>query len=185
MNTQHRINGHVYVITTTVVDWIDIFTRPAYKHIVLESLSYCIANKGMEVYAWVLMTNHLHLLVGITGENTVSDIMRDFKKFTSKKLIDTLQQEYTESRKEWMLDRFEFSGRNDKKIKNFRFWQEGTDMLSIRICSSRLLRRICDYGCSEDLSRIICNRIWLKFQSFFVYKYCWILNIKNKCLLST
>ena len=131
MKIQHRINGKVYFITTTVVDWIDLFTRPVYKHVVLESLNYCIQNKGMEIYAWVLMTNHLHLLIGVTGENSVSDIMRDFKKYTSKKLIDTLQHEVTESRREWMLDRFEFSGRNDKKIKNFRFWQEGTDIQEV------------------------------------------------------
>lgn len=131
MNIQHRINGQVYFITTTVVDWIDLFTRPVYKHVALESLNYCIQNKGIEIYAWVLMTNHLHLLAGITGQNSVSDIMRDFKKYTSKKLIDTLQHEVTESRREWMLDRFEFSGRNDKKIKNFRFWQEGTDIQEV------------------------------------------------------
>ena len=47
MNIQHRINGKVYFVTTTVVDWIDLFTRPVYKHIVLESLDYCIQNKGM------------------------------------------------------------------------------------------------------------------------------------------
>ena len=82
MKIQHRINGKVYFITTTVVDWIDLFTRPVYKHVVLESLNYCILNKGMEIYAWVLMTNHLHLLIGVTGENSVSDIMRDFKKYT-------------------------------------------------------------------------------------------------------
>jgi REP element-mobilizing transposase RayT len=131
MHIQHRINGQVYFITTTVVDWIDLFTRPVYKHIALESLNYCIQNKGIEIYAWVLMTNHLHLLAGITGQNSGSDIMRDFKKYTSKKLIDTLQHEVTESRREWMLDRFEFSGRNDKKIKNFRFWQEGTDIQEV------------------------------------------------------
>jgi REP element-mobilizing transposase RayT len=131
MNIQHRINGKVYFITTTVVDWIDIFTRPVYKHIVLESLNYCVENKGIEIYAWVLMTNHLHLLIGVVGANTVSDIMRDFKKFTSKKLIYILQHEVTESRRDWMLDKFEFSGRNDKKIKNFRFWQEGTDIQEV------------------------------------------------------
>jgi putative transposase len=131
MDIQHRINGKVYFITTTVVDWIDIFTRPVYKHIILESLTYCQNEKGMEIYAWVLMSNHLHMLVGVNEGIEVSDIMRDFKKFTSKQIIQTLQQEITESRREWMLDRFEFSGRNDKKIKNFRFWQEGTDIQEV------------------------------------------------------
>ena len=41
MDIQHRINGEVYFVTDTVVDWVDIFTRPIYKHIVIESLQYC------------------------------------------------------------------------------------------------------------------------------------------------
>ena len=131
MDIQHRITGEVYFVTDTVVDWVDIFTRPLYKHIIIDSLSYCQKEKGLLIYAWVLMTNHLHMIVGRNGENKVSDIMRDFKKFTSKEIIRTLQVEPTESRREWMLNRFEYAGKNDKKIKNYRFWQEGNDAQEI------------------------------------------------------
>ncbi len=115
----------MYFITTTVIDWIDIFTRPQYKHIVLESLEYCQKHRGLEVYAWVLMPNHLHAIVSAKDETTVADIMRDFKKFTSKKIIEILKDDEKESRREWMLDRFRFVGKNDNKIKNFRIWQDG------------------------------------------------------------
>ena len=54
-----------------------------------------------------------------------------FKRFTSKKIIETIKTEITESRSEWMLNRFEYSGKNDKKIKNYRFWQEGNDAQGI------------------------------------------------------
>ena len=64
-------------------------------------------------------------------ENKVSDIWRDFKKFTIKEIICTLLLENTESRKEWMLNRFKYSGKNDKKIKNYRFWQERYDAQEI------------------------------------------------------
>ena len=131
MDIQHRINGKVYFVTDTVVDWVDIFTRPIYKHIVIESLQYCQEHKGLIIYAWVLMSNHLHAIVGTTGENTLSDIWRDFKKFTSKEIIATIKTEISESRSEWMLNRFEYSGKNDKKIKNYRFWQEGNDAQGI------------------------------------------------------
>jgi len=87
MDIQHRINGEVYFVTDTVVDWVDIFTRPIYKHIVIESLQYCQEHKGLIIYAWVLMSNHLHPIVGSEGEAKVSDIWRDFKKFTSKEII--------------------------------------------------------------------------------------------------
>jgi len=131
MDIQYRITGEVYFVTDTVVDWVDIFSRPTYKHIITDSLKYCQEQKGLLIYAWVLMTNHLHMIVGSTGENKVSDIMRDFKKFTSKEIIRTLKSDIQESRRIWMLNRFEYAGRNDKKITNYRFWQEGNDAQEI------------------------------------------------------
>jgi REP element-mobilizing transposase RayT len=73
--------------------------------------------------AWVLISNHLHVIVGSNGQERVSDIWLDFKKYTSKKIIETFKAEITESRSEWVLNRFEYSGKNDKKIKNYRFRQ--------------------------------------------------------------
>lgn len=125
MNTAHRVLDELYFVTSTVVDWIDIFTRPKYKHIILESLSYCQEKKGLKIYAWVLMSNHIHLIVSSANEASVSDILRDFKKFTSKRILAELEIDPKESRREWMLDRFRFAGANDKKISKYRFWQEG------------------------------------------------------------
>ena len=76
-------------------------------------------------------SNHLHTIVGSTGENKVPDIWRDFKKFTSKEIIRTLLVENTESRREWMLNRFEYAGKNDKKNKQYKFWQDGNDAQEI------------------------------------------------------
>lgn len=125
----------VSFVTNTVVDWGDVFTRLQYKQIVVESLRYCQQNKGLTVYAWVLMTNHLHLLVGIKPElhkydynrfaHLLSGVMRDFKKYTSKQVVEAIKDNPHESRKEWMLDRFRYSGAEGKKIKEYRFRQEG------------------------------------------------------------
>ena len=131
MDIKNRIEGEVYFVTDTVVDWVDIFTRPIYRHIIIESLEYCQKEKGLIIYAWVLMTNHMHMIVGSNGLNKVSDIMRDFKKFTSKQILHTLLNEIGESRRDWMLNRFEYAGKNDKKITNYKFWQEGNDAQEI------------------------------------------------------
>ena len=84
-----------------------------------------------DVCSWVIMTNHMHMIAGSHGENKISDIMRDFKKFTSKKILQTLLIESGESRRDWMLNRFEYAGKNDKKITNYKFWQEGNDAQEI------------------------------------------------------
>lgn len=127
MNFGNKITKELYFVTDTVVDWVDIFTRPKYKHIVIESLSYCQKHKGLVIYAWVLMSNHLHAIVSANGQQSVSEIWRDFKRHTSKEIVASLEQDPQESRRSWMLNRFEYAGRDDKKIKKYRFWQEGND----------------------------------------------------------
>ena len=127
MNITNKINKDLFFMTDTVVDWVDIFTRPVYKHTILESLQYCMQQKGLIVYAWVLMSNHLHTIVSCEENVKISDIWRDFKKFTSKKILETLENDVAESRRKWMLDRFEFRGRYDKRITNYKFWQDGNN----------------------------------------------------------
>ena len=83
-----RILSELYFVTTTVVDWVDIFTRPKYKHIVIDSLAYCQQRKGLHIYAWVLMSNHLHMIISVDGQQTVGDVMRDFKKYTSRQVLE-------------------------------------------------------------------------------------------------
>ena len=113
-------------ITTTVIDWMDVFTRPAYKHIVLDSLKFCQEHKSLEIYAWVLMTNHLHIIADATKDDIcIGDIMRDFKKFTSKRIVDAIHNNPQDSRKDWLMDKCWFRGSNDHKISDFKFWQDG------------------------------------------------------------
>jgi len=109
-----------YYLTFTVVGWIDIFSRKIYKDIIIDSLKYCQQNKALNIFAYVIMTNHLHLLINCDEKN-LSDIIRDFKKFTSKKIIATIKTE-KESRREWMLNLFSFEATKHSRNKNFQFW---------------------------------------------------------------
>ncbi|HOX81759.1 MAG TPA: transposase [Chryseolinea sp.] len=72
-----------YFITFAVESWVDVFTQQAYKDIILDSLRFCQKEKSLIVYAWCLMTNHIHLIVGRDGEETIDSIIRNFKKYTS------------------------------------------------------------------------------------------------------
>lgn len=113
----------LYFMTFTVVNWIDVFTRKDYKFIITDSLNYCIANKGLEVYAWVLMSNHLHLIIKAKEGYMISPIIRDLKKFTSKQIVQKIQ-EIGESRKEWLLDKFNFEARKTRRAENYKFWKD-------------------------------------------------------------
>ncbi len=76
-------------------------------------------------------SNHLHMIISSEVEGDTSNIMRDFKKFTSKEIIKELKYDNQESRKEWMLNHFAYAAKNDKKIKDYKFWQDGIDVQGI------------------------------------------------------
>ena len=85
MSHQYRIRNNdndIHFLTFTIVDWVDVFTRLEYKQLIIDSLQYCCAHKGLEIYAYCLMTNHLHLLASAKENFKLPDIVRDFKKFT-------------------------------------------------------------------------------------------------------
>ena len=86
-----------HFITFTVVDWIDVFTRQTYRDIVIESLDYCIKNKGMILFGYVIISNHIHMIIQ-SQEATLSDLIRDFKKFTAKSILEKIQNS-SESRR--------------------------------------------------------------------------------------
>jgi putative transposase len=136
------VPGGLYFLTMTVVDWVDIFTRPVYKHIMVDSLRFCQEKKGLELYAWCLMSNHMHLIATATGDNNLSDILRDYKGFTSRQIIAAIQEE-PESRRQWLLHRFAFSAKTDPKVRHFKFWQDGYD--AKEITSNQFLQQKLDY----------------------------------------
>ncbi|PTB90680.1 transposase [Marivirga lumbricoides] len=120
----------LYFVTFTVVAWIDVFTRSAYKIEIVDSLNYCVKSKGLEVYAWCLMSNHIHLIISAKEGYNLSDIIRDFKKFTAKKVLNLIETE-PESRREWMLNLFKYAGRNLNNIKTYKFWKAGSHAVDL------------------------------------------------------
>ncbi|RYY20415.1 MAG: transposase [Cytophagaceae bacterium] len=92
----------LYFLTFTAVSWADIFTRPVYKDLLIDSLRYCQQHKGLGLYAYCLMTNHLHLIARAAEGYELSDIVRDFKKFTARALFKELEHLPTESRRSWL-----------------------------------------------------------------------------------
>ncbi|PWS27522.1 transposase [Pedobacter yonginense] len=113
----------LYFVTITVVGWIDAFTRKELSYVIIDSLKFCQEKKGLILYSWCLMPSHLHMIVSAKEGNRLSDIIRDFKKFTSKRIISTLK-EINESR-DWLLDKFSFAAKTHSKSKEFKFWQDG------------------------------------------------------------
>ncbi len=114
----------IHYITFAVVEWVDVFTMQAYKDIVLESLRYCQQEKGLVIYSWVIMSNHIHFIVSAKEGFELSSILRDFKKHTSVKIIQAIERNETESRREWMLSIFKQAGKHNSRNTSYQFWRQ-------------------------------------------------------------
>ncbi|MDE5423150.1 transposase [Ancylomarina sp. DW003] len=167
MGIRNKISeGYCYFLTLTVVDWVDVFTRPNYKHIIVDSLRYCQKEKGLILYGWCLMSNHLHLIAQADENNHLSDILRDLKKYTSKQIIKAII-ENPESRRDWMLDRFRFAGKFKKNV-TYKFWQDGNEAKEIH--TSEFLIQKLEYIHNNPVkAEIVDNPIDYKYSSAINY----------------
>ncbi len=126
MSTKYKATmpDKAYFITTTTVGWVDVFTRVNQKQAIIDALKYCQQNKGLEIFAYCLMPSHLHVICSAKDELLLSNIMRDFKKFTSQKIISLILNE-PESRREWLLSIFKNACAHLKREQVYKVWQDG------------------------------------------------------------
>jgi len=132
----------LYFVTFTVVNWVDLFIRDRFREIFYESTNFCIANKGLEVYAYCIMTSHIHLIIG-TSQQPLSEIVRDWKSFTSKKIRECIESGNFESRKDWILHRFKYNGLINSRNKHFQLWQQKSH--PIMLDNDQLIDQKLDY----------------------------------------
>jgi putative transposase len=140
----HPAKGACYFLTFNTVDWVDIFIRPVYKQIIVHSLNHFIEHKGLTVYAWCLMTNHLHLLAQAEENGVIAEIEKEYKSFTTKKILEAIHTE-PEVRRQWMLRRFEHIGNRLGFKKKFYVWQRPSNPLYIDLDKKDLLVERFDY----------------------------------------
>ena len=126
MSTKYKATTteEAFFITITIVGWIDVFTRLSQKDAIIKALQYCQIHTGLEIYAYCLMSNHIHLLCKGVNEFVLSDVIRDFKKFTSKQIIKIIVAE-PEIRREWMLNYFQQACDHLKREQHYKVWQNG------------------------------------------------------------
>ncbi len=107
-----------YFCTLSVIEWIDIFTKPVYGEIMINSLLYCQKNKGLILYGYVFMTNHIHLLFSIHEGCSAEAFIRDFKKWSTTSIQKELENESRRYIKN-LLNNSIFK----KRINSLQIWQ--------------------------------------------------------------
>ena len=131
-----------YFICFATVYWLDVFTRQVYFNVLEESIDFCRKEKGMEVFAYCFMPSHVHLIFRSNNDDP-SGLIRDFKGFTARKLIKTIEDNPQESRKEWLLWMMERVGKKKSNVKQRQFWQQHNK--PIEIWSDKVIQQKIDY----------------------------------------
>ena len=132
----HNPDG-VYFVSFAVVEWLDVFTKNEYKDIIIDSLQYCQKEKGMEVFAWCIMTNHVHLIFRSVKGQKPELLLGDFKRFTSKAIVHGIKENPKESRKEWILEQLLQAGKKSSNVNKYQFWRH--DNKPIELWSNKVI----------------------------------------------
>ncbi|MCK4312379.1 MAG: transposase [Candidatus Cloacimonetes bacterium] len=108
----------IHFVTSTIIEWIPIFIQEEALNIIINSLTFCQKEKGLKIYAYVIIPEHLHLIISSTN---IVEIMQSFKRHTAKTIIELL----TNTKKEWILNQFHYFKKKNKIESEFQVWQEG------------------------------------------------------------
>lgn len=97
----------------------------------------------MEIFAWCIMTNHIHLVFRVSGPNEPQHVLGDSKRYTSKKLIKTIEENPKESRRERLLETFRSAGARSSNTTKHQFWRH--DNKPIELWSNKVIDEKINY----------------------------------------
>jgi REP element-mobilizing transposase RayT len=131
--------GNIYFITTTVMNWDKIFSLgDNYNKIVIDSFKHLLNEHQSELIAYVIMPTHIHLIPLMKIGESISDFMREFKKFTSTKIRKLLEEEgYNKIVEQLRLNA------NGYKNQTFKFWMDRFD--DVIVITENVLKTKVDY----------------------------------------
>lgn len=110
-----------HFLTFTAVEWTDLFTRKVYRDLLLTNMNYCRKHKALRVGAYVIMSNHLHV-IWRSEKGRLSDVIRDFKSYCTKQLIESIKTE-NESRRDGLLRTFRYHAGHTNQNKEYKIWR--------------------------------------------------------------
>ena len=112
----------LYFLTLTVAGWIDLFSREIYKEIIINNLRYCREKEGLEVFAYVIMSNHLHLVCR-RKDKDLKELIGRFKSYTSKLFLNEIRFGRFESRNDWLLPLFRKLAGSNRQNGRYHIWE--------------------------------------------------------------
>jgi REP element-mobilizing transposase RayT len=144
--TRYRIGEthYPYFLTCTTVGWLPVFTRPKAGQVVLDSWRFLQQNRGLTLYGYVILENHLHW---IAAAPQLPAVVKSFKMFTARRLIDLLEAHGAEV----LLCQLLALKLPHKTRSTYQLWQEGSQPK--QIANDAIMRQKLDYLHNNPVKR--------------------------------
>jgi len=110
-----------YFVTFSIIEWMPLFRTSRYADIIVNSIRYCMDNKGLELFAYCIMPTHLHMIIRAVGKGP-GPIIRDLKKFTSGEIIRILEND---DENLYRIEVFKDAATKIRSNKYLKVWQDG------------------------------------------------------------
>ena len=108
-----------YFITSSIVDGIPLFSSPEIAQFILEGFHFLQQARGVQLYAYVIMENHIHFIA--SDHESLSVKLKNFKSYTARQIIDYLKNGHNHR----LLKQIKRAKLKHKNQSNFQVWQEG------------------------------------------------------------
>jgi len=120
MRSRYRVLApdNAHFVTSTIVEWLPVFTTAARCDILTASLDYCRRHKGLLIYGWVILDNHFHAIVAASD---LPRVLADLKRHTAQRILEQLEAEGCD----WLLNAFRYHRTAHKRANEHQVWQEG------------------------------------------------------------
>ena len=149
MDKSDQAKEYADVITVTCLEWKYVLEEDRFKDIVINSLNFLCESKRVSVYAFVIMSNHFHLIWQMLGDHKREEVQRDFLRFTSQQILKILRNEKSPMRNELFVN---------SRDRRFQVWERNA--LSIPLWSGDVINQKLDYILHNPVSAGLCKYPW-------------------------
>jgi len=132
--------------TATILEWKRLLKPDKYKDILITSLKFLVENNRINIYAFVIMSNHLHLIWQMKNGIKTEEVQRDFLKYTAQQIKFDLQKHHPN-----VLQHFKV----DAKDRQYQFWERNA--LSIDLITENVFLQKLNYIHENPVKAGICK----------------------------
>jgi len=147
--------NYVSFFTATILEWKPLLINDKYKDIIISSMKFLVDDIRVNIYAFVIMPNHIHIVWKVKNDRKPEDVQRDFLKYTAQKIKFDLQSNKPELLKEF------YAGTKDRQ---YQVWERNA--LTSRLTSVELVEQKINYIHANPI-----RGRWMLCKEFTDYKY--------------